>query len=171
MTDAPKKVTDQPKENKGSVTTRSRIMAALKKRNWAKRLESPSGAPIVEELDLSLACDLATRKYLIIERLKELGLYSPNLLFRGFDGARIEILKRTGTDEPTEGRAVSCSRENELTDLADEKTEIEIALDHDEPGLSVYDGNKLYLEVFNTYIPKKGKTLKEALLAIFLLRY
>lgn len=125
--------------------------------------------PITATVDLSEGWDKESMRDILIERLKELGIYQPNLLFRGFDGNKIEVVKQHGSDSPNIP-TVYCSKENELADeYAIEQSALDFALGQEKAGLAVYEGIKLEEDIRYRYRAKKGTSLKEALLAVLIL--
>jgi len=127
------------------------------------------------DFDLSAAWDTeAEREFfdLFVEKLKALGMYRPNLLYRGFNGERVKIIKKHGTDNP-DSNTTWCSTASELSFDDDSGNALRYALLTEKSGLAIYDGEKLeggigpipYL-----YKPKEGGNFKKALLAIFILR-
>ena len=133
----------------------------------------PQKGPIEATIDLSESWDKESMRDLIIEKLKELGIYKPDLLFRGFNGKKIEVVRQNGTDTP-DSPVIFCSKESELADEhAMEQSALDFALENKKAGLSVYEGDKL--SEVNTgfhsyqYTAKKDTKLKDALIAIFTL--
>lgn len=134
----------------------------------------PQREPIVTTVDMSACWDKESMRYTIIEQLKQLGIYKPNLLFRGVDGKKINVIKQHGTDTPRK-EGTFCSTEAELTD---EDTMVPSALDYaTDHGaiLAVYDGDKMQKnehgdEVGSEYRARDEHNLKEALLAVLILK-
>ena len=137
------------------------------------RENPPQREPIVATVDLSEGWDRESIRDILIERLKELAIYQPNLLFRGFDGNKIEVVKKYGTDNPN-SLTIFCSKERELADeYAAEESALDFALDQKKAGLAVYEGDKLWqktnVDPTYRYRAKEGTNLKEALLAVLIL--
>ena len=135
-------------------------------------------SPIVfEELDLSKSDTWNGQEGVrdfIIQRLKTLQLYSPNLVFRGFNGKRMEMIKKNGVDIFLNGYFFGSTEVELASETRIEQSAIDYALRNDIPGLAVYDGEK-FLSFPQTdceymYELKKGVTYKEALLAVFILK-
>jgi len=130
--------------------------------------------PYIEELDISKTWDNKSMCDLIIKRLKKLKIYRPNILFRGFDGAKTEIVKQHGSDTPQRS-TIWCSSEKEfINEYGIDESALDYATYYeDRAALSIYDGDKLTQrkdDLECQYRPKKGTNLKEALLIIFLLK-
>lgn len=68
----------------------------------------------VEVLDLSDSGDSVDQIELMFKRLKTLGLYRSNLLYRGVDGGRMATIRQHGTDQNQE--VVYCSKEQDMLD-------------------------------------------------------
>lgn len=99
----------------------------------------------------------------IIKELKDNGLYKENLVFRGFDGKRIESVKKNGIDIGV----LFASNETQLYDETGlSQSAIDFALTHDVGAISVYDADKLINVEPYTYMPKTDSTFKDALVAI-----
>lgn len=135
----------------------------------------PPRETITAEVDLSEGWDRESFRDIIIERLKELGIYGPNLLFRGFSGKKIEIIKQHGTDIPAD-TVIFCSTESQLVDeRSQSQSALDFALDKKKAGLAVYDGEKLVADSDKygsgyEYRSKEGSNFKEALLAVLILK-
>jgi len=138
-------------------------------------------SPVVETLKFPNAPYVEQKVKIIIDRLKKLGLYNPDLLYRGFSGENIQRILEYGTDsirdeeegydeeeEYTED-VVYCSSEKDLTnEYGTEQSAIEYALREEVPALAVYDGKKLEsTPVPYEYEAKESNKLKDALIAIF----
>ncbi|HUT22027.1 MAG TPA: hypothetical protein VMX18_01305 [Candidatus Bipolaricaulota bacterium] len=138
------------------------------------RENPPQRELIVTTVDLSKGWDTESMRDILIERLKELGIYQPNLLFRGFDGNKIEVIKQHGTDIPDD-TVIFCSTEGQLVDeYAMEESALDFSLGQEKAGLAVYDGARLFKDSSKygsgyEYQPKKGTSFKEALLAVLIL--
>lgn len=134
----------------------------------------PQREPVVATVDLSESWDKESMRDILIERLKELGIYQPNLLFRGFDGNKIKVLMQYGTDIPDDS-VIFCSTEGQLVDeYGTEESALDFSLSQEKASLAVYDGNKLIEDSSKygsgyEYQLKKGATFKEALLAVLTL--
>ena len=130
--------------------------------------------PIVTTVDMSAGWDKESMRDILIKRLKEIGIYSPNLLFRGVSANKIEVVKQYGTDTPKK-EGTFCSTEAQL---ADEHSADESALDYaieEGAGFAVYDGGKMQKNERGDslgfeYRARDGHNLKEALLAILILK-
>lgn len=138
-----------------------------------KNEKAPSG-PVFESLDLTQAetwNGMEGYRDLIINRLRELGLYSPDLIYRGYDGNKIEVVKQYGTDIPA-SKIIDASKEGELADESRlEQSAIKFSImAHDVGGLSVYDSNKFIGHVEGnpySYQLREGATFEDALVAVF----
>lgn len=123
---------------------------------WLKKIEMSSeqnGIPeklhetIFEELDISAAWDSVSMKEIVIERLKQLDIYSETILMRGFNGKKIEKMRKSGIDtvdsrEHNE-RATFFSKVDEFIDPeSSDESAFDFAMDFIVPGLAVYDGSK-----------------------------
>ena len=132
----------------------------------------PQKEPIVATVDLSECWDKESMRDILIEQLKKLGIYRPNLLFRSFNGSRIAVVKQHGTDNP-KASTVFCSKESELADQQGmEESSLDFVLNQKKVGLAVYEGEKLEqrdVDPTYRYRAKVGTNLKEALLAVFIL--
>src|SRR6266849_4031643 len=64
--------------------------------------------PIIEEVDISGGWDRVSQVEILMNRVKHLGRYKKNLLFRGTDGSKLETVRLYGIDHPDE-QTVFCS--------------------------------------------------------------
>ena len=94
-----------------------------------------------QKIDLSTDGDVATDVDIVVERLKYDGLYKPDLMYRGFDGKKLRIMLKHGTDTPNSDM-IYCGDENELRE-GDNMSALKYAYYHSNPALAVYDGSKL----------------------------
>lgn len=134
----------------------------------------PQREPVEATVDLSKGWDRESMRDILIERLKKLNIYQTDLLFRGFDGNKIEIIKKHGTDIPKD-TVIFCSTEGQLVDeYGLEESALDFSLEQEKSGLALYDGSQLLQDIEKygsgyEYKPKKGTNFKEALLAILIL--
>jgi hypothetical protein len=140
----------------------------------SESIEKPKKKLIVKEIDLSKTWDLESQRDLIIQKLKKWRLYSENLLFKGFDASRIDLMKQHGTDSSEE--TIFCSTEEELTEDVGGmrmRSAINYAI-RSESGsgaMAIYDKSKLIPEPIEfEYRLKDGFTFKDALLMIIILK-
>ena len=138
------------------------------------REKIPQRRILVREINLSKTWDLESQRDLIIEKLKEWGMNPTNLIFRGFDANKIDLMKKFGTDNPQD-EIIFASTEEELTE--DEsmlmRSAINYAIRHESSGLAVYDRSKLILKddnVDSAYRPENKHNFKDALLLIIILK-
>ncbi len=101
--------------------------------------------PPIYEIDISSGWDSESLAEVFIKKLKELGIYKPNLLFSGFNGS--EIGK---TYSGTRGaNIVFCSKENELKhgssggDGGLEHSALFYAHLYTNPAVALYEAEKL----------------------------
>jgi hypothetical protein len=135
-----------------------------------REFEPPQG-PIIEEIDMAGTWDTPSMLDTINDRLKSLGLYKPNLLYRGLDAGKIEVVLKHGR-ENIESKKFFASPEQEILSVqGDAQNAFEFATDYDEPGMAVYDGDKLEDLGLEEYKPKEGVELKDAVIAIFTLKF
>lgn len=137
----------------------------------------PRKVPVIE-LDLSKAEDWNGRegeRDYIIGALKRLNLYKSGLLFRGFDGEKIESVQRDGSGT-SHKYGFHASTESELVPITtDGQSALDFAMDYDVSALAIYDKDKLFGPgdgqgcVEYEYKPKDGHTFKDALVAILIL--
>lgn len=138
------------------------------------REKIPQKRILVKEISLSKTWDLESQRDLIVEKLKEWGMNPANLLFRGFDADKIDLMKKFGTDNPQD-EIIFASTEEELTE--DEsmlmRSAINYAIRHESSGLAIYDKRKLMLkddDVESAYRPENEHNFKDALLLIIILK-
>lgn len=130
-------------------------------------------SPFEISVDISTAWDTASEVDMVLEALKQRGVYRPDLLYRGFDGAKKSVLLREGR-ENTESEDFYASTESEL--YADESiSALHYALRNDKPVLAIYDSSMLLDEKPEDvtqdlapyqYLPRESKTYRDALLGI-----
>lgn len=108
----------------------------------------------------------------IVEDLKDRNIYSSNLVYRGFNGRKLEAVLRDGSD--TKGNIFG-SLESEIRDpfqISRNQNPFDFATDFEHPCLAVFDGLKLrrigrsYEYQFVSPDDKKG-----ALVAVYELKY
>ncbi len=97
----------------------------------------PSPQPPIYELDLSEGWDTHSQAELLLNKLKELGIYKKNLLFSGFDAGDIG----KGSD------IIFCSEEGALFSGTggEEENALVYANDYESGVIAVYDGDKMEL--------------------------
>ena len=95
-----------------------------------------------QKIDLSTDGDIATDADMVVERLKCDGLYKPDLMYRGFDGERLKIMLKHGTDTP-DSDMIYCGDEAELRTYEEMMNALVYAYMHSNPALAIYDGSKL----------------------------
>jgi hypothetical protein len=98
-----------------------------------------------QTIDLSKADGYAvTDTDLIIKRLKRDRRYKPDLMYRGFNGARLHIMLEHGTDTP-DSDMIFCGNEEDLRceGIDCGRKPLPCAFNHLKPALAVYDGSKL----------------------------
>ncbi|MBS3168912.1 hypothetical protein J4210_00365 [Candidatus Woesearchaeota archaeon] len=81
---------------------------------------------------------------LVVEQSRKDRKYTPDLLYRGFDGRKIQVILQYGTDTPTSDE-IYCSDERELRNGGMEETRCALAyaLRHPVPALAIYtNGHK-----------------------------
>jgi hypothetical protein len=96
-------------------------------------------------IDLSKTNYTVSELDLIIGQLKRDSLHRPNLLFRGFNGQRLETILTTGTDNP-KSDLTFCATESDFNDEMGEspnENPIVHASLQPIPALAVYDGSQL----------------------------
>lgn len=126
-------------------------------------------------MDLSKSWDKESQRDIIIQKLKRLKIYKPNLLFRGLDGDKINVIKEHGTDDP-DVDMVFCSTEGELADeYGMKESALDFASEYHVPAVAVYDGNKMIEQIEEggggyEYSPKSGFNFKDALIAVLMLK-
>lgn len=123
-------------------------------------------------LDLSKADGYAvTDADLVIEKLKQDKCYKQGLVYRGFDGRKLETMLKHGTDYPKFDTIFYCTEED-LRNCGIESTENALIYASEKaiPALAVYDGTKFIEDNSNRlrFIDTKNK--KAALVAVYLLR-
>jgi hypothetical protein len=122
----------------------------------------------IESLDMSSAWDTESQKDLVIERLKELGLYKPDLLYRGFDGEKVKAVLEYGTDKKGENQIWGSAEEDLADSQARRQSAIKFAMYQDVPGLAVYDRSKLIDgDEEYSYAAAPGRSIKDALIIVF----
>ena len=137
-----------------------------------KAVPVPATNPIIEDLDVSLGWDQPSHLEIVINRLKQLGRYKENLLFRGIDGNKLDSVRIHGTDLP-QYRTVYCSTESELFNTG--YGAYHHAIGHEDPVMVVYDGDKLETDEIDPELPvpleryrfKVGYYPMDALVAAF----
>lgn len=135
----------------------------------APKQNLPERKPIFKKIDLSKAetwnGSREGYKDYIVDQLKKSGVYSPDILYRGFDVERVGMVKKDGTDIP-ESEMIWCSKEGELLNGIDGESALTYALEGN--GLSIYNPEKLDLvDDMHCYKPKEGLSFKDALLGSF----
>lgn len=122
---------------------------------------------------MSGSWDRESQRDLILDHLKRLGIYKPGLLFRGFDGKDLGVVKQFGT-ESTDMESVFCSTEDQLADPEGaEESALDYSFKHNESCIAVYDpdiltqGNK---DLPYQYSVVKGESFRDALLAILVFK-
>jgi hypothetical protein len=106
----------------------------------------------------------------IIGYLKTLGLYKPNLLYRGFDVENVNDVKKTGTDIP-DSEEIWCSGEDELLNDGNITGESATVYALEGGALSIYDMDMLEnSDGMHGFVPREGLTFKDALVAVFKLQ-
>ena len=124
-------------------------------------------------LDLRKADGYAvTDADLVIASLKKDKCYMPGLMYRGFDGRKLEVLLKHGTDCP-EFNNIFCCSEKDLHGCGVESTNNPLihASDKTIPALAVYNGSKLEMDDCPDkfrFIDSKNKL--DALVAVYLLK-
>ena len=109
---------------------------------------------------------------IIIENLKEAGLYRPDLLYRGFNGMRIPILLKTGQD--IIGEIIYCSTEEdgrEHSGTKETENPFFYAFDTKKPALAVFNPDHLLLVTPMGYKFKNPLQKLEALVAVYTLNH
>ncbi|MSR73400.1 hypothetical protein EXS61_02250 [Candidatus Parcubacteria bacterium] len=106
-----------------------------------KNQEQIPSLPPIYEIDISSGWDSISFAEVFIKKLKELGIYKPNLLFSGFDGNTIG--KQFGSSENE--NIVFCSEESDLDSGGGgiDENAIEHAFHYHEPAVAIYDNSKL----------------------------
>lgn len=133
---------------------------------WLNAAQAMSRKTCGEVLDLSEAWDSVAELETMINRLKELGLYRRDLLYRGIDGEWIRAKHRQ--------RHMQCSTEEELLSLSEVDSAYKVAIAYDLPAIIIYDGEKLELSPAicpapTAYRLKEGVSTQDAIVAIFVL--
>ncbi|GEM_PF-5333676 len=109
---------------------------------------------------------------LVVDRLRLDGLYNPRLMYRGFNGKRLNIMLKHGTDIPSSDM-IFCCDEEKLRSTGMEETEcaLDYAIKQPIPALAVYDGSRLKVSQVDNRMEfiEPSKKL-DALVAVFLLK-
>ncbi|MBI4152639.1 hypothetical protein HY495_02915 [Candidatus Woesearchaeota archaeon] len=108
---------------------------------------------------------------LVVEQLRKDRKYTPDLMYRGFDGRRLEIMLQYGTDTPTSDE-IYCGNEEELRNGGIEETECALAyaLRHPVPALAIYDSSLLDRGQEKDRVFMDPSKKLEALVAVYLLK-
>ena len=110
---------------------------------------------------------------LVIESLKKDRRYMHGLMYRGFDGRKLEILLKHGTDDPCFD-SIFCCHEEDLNDCGIESTDNALIYANGKgvPALAVYDGSKLTMDdCTNKFRFVNPKNKLDALVAVYLLKW
>ena len=126
----------------------------------------------IAHIDLGKAIYFDDEINLILRKLRKEKLYHPRLLYRGFDGERIDVVKQFGTDIPA-SNVIWCSDENYFCEkYGDDRSALRYAQNYVNPALSIYDGNKMTRgEDDQEYNFVEGISPLDALIAVFVLKY
>lgn len=128
--------------------------------------------PLVETIDLTAADTTPEQIQLVIDRLKELGLYRPGLLYRGFDGSDSEAVLGLHRDEETGERLLHAYTEDELFDPEERESVIDYAFDFEDPAVAIIDPS-MYETTFipTQYAAKPEADSSAGVIAIFHLEH
>ncbi len=124
-------------------------------------------------IDLSRADGYAVTDADIVRRmLKQDGCYKKGLVFRGFDGRKLEKMLKYGTDNPNSAISYGCT-EQELDDCGIDSVNNALVCAGEKaiPALAVYDSLKLNMDSYPYefgFADPKNKL--DALVAVYILR-
>jgi hypothetical protein len=111
----------------------------------------------------------------VIKQLKRTGMYSPEYLYRGFDGLRLEDVLKHGTDCVRGGNILNTIFACEYTDIIDYGT-MHSPLDYafepglENPALAIYDKLKLHEINQFEYMFNDSEHKLDALVAVYIIR-
>lgn len=126
---------------------------------------------MVEVYSLNLSeQDIENKTYfdMLRNRIKELGLNSRELLFRGFDGANLETLLSEGTDELD--REFIYAANSSMKEESGDMDVFEFALYFDKPCIAVYDRDKFHKDEYcyvDDFVFNDLDNKLDSLLAVF----
>jgi len=123
--------------------------------------------PLFEELDMTDTWDEPSMLEKITTRLKELGLYDENLIFRGIGQGELESVRKKGVDKTKNFFATT---ESEMLNPISENSALKYALDYPEPAVLVYDGSKFEKVSDYGYELLEGESYLGSLKAVFALK-
>ena len=94
--------------------------------------------PVILVVDISAGWDTVSQAEIILEYIRKLPFYTPELLYSGFD---FKDLKKSSSSSMS--GAVFCTTEDQILDSSAENSPLEHALTHKEPSIAIYDPSKM----------------------------